>query len=1620
MKRLLALLIPLLLLAQPVQAQDCVSVEGLPQELLNEACELLPENLANALTLAKQLYSQMGGTLALDGIDLPNIQDLGGYLKSLSNVAGLKIDTQNPTPEMWKQIEEIGNYDSSTIDLITGTADSVKTLEFTQQMMVALALGRRGLEGFNQIKALVDDYLLNGGAGMVSQLSAARSALQGRLITEARTLTTEERANINRMIANIDYQIGNRPYTGILEDVLDPFLNLESPLTQPVEIEPEDRAEMLASLVEIEQKLGNPLLGREARSQLEAARDKINQILSGQAQPMTSEQIAQVLSGYVDDINLQATLKDVLEEKMEDNGFTGGPSFDGSQHDVMDNLINDPNLADYTETQIIDKMKNAVVTYHDMMTTIGDCHVDGEEDGHVEEDEFPDCPEVNCETGGEAFKERVEAFLNYHSNPADAIKAATNNRKTWLDKSLHDYTENYSAERKDEDGKARQPGYYMNPPEDSDGNARSCEDLREDGRVSEPCNLHGDNQDNRHRDMCYHGTTPPDVAYYLTYDESDPENRRKIRGDEEPWPGVRGATSQNIRIGSVAAPFIGCVIPKNTQRISPILLDSGWRYRHMCPGDATLHRVAADQHSIKSDIFRGVFHCFAPLPKCELKNDYPDYKASFGRDWMRKEFKRYTELADAGIRQVTDNPRTDKFDPKYNSVAEAIEGFRELGEREGSNGEAQALRLEAIQRLIDPRNDKEGRSPECKPAFWARLMMDSCANQYISQKAAEPDYVFNADGREFGISPRWCQPFKTKLLKEGEDGEEEYDPLMYLRRSAKHLLVEDYYPTMRYQEAKGVWTKLTTKIDFMETLFNGPEPRIQGLKLKILEPIKGKNGEEDINPFNKTDVSINRWAEHNIERIVDVAHPFSPRYDIAKGNMLFLERTDRTYFPNAGQTLMFYVDEFEGKKIDKCLPVPFTGYFEYSEGDGKSATLQDFDNLDGSDSKPKCTVYCSAVPVDVLSFREQKFSQCMRCQINANTNCMWVEIMANAALGQVTRGCVAFWAIYGVTGIDESKDKAAKCSLLAYYKATERARNGKSTLPICRSLIKDENWPVCNTRFDEEGNESWCKFAKATFATACIDLKDFYEPILFGGNIGQNIKDSVNCIGKTGKDICHDAAKPVYSLNILKIRPKTVYVKTDQPEEFDEDGPFADQESEYHQKWLNGVDGPNKKNLALGEQRPAIGYTFEEYFGKNRPYMRWWDTGRESFQEGDRPDYWCDWGRNDTIVGVGRDANSIHGKKSQVCRFGGGGEVGTSKLVDISVNPSDISDIDLSVNPAGLLDLFKKPKNGCFPNQLYKVLYPSLAGSEWAELKMYQARCFRYHGLNCLCQYEKAFKPMSSEEAAIVAFGGEALGNAIKKIDESGKPLSYTTVKQFMPLGWRGYASTPHMLGKMQTFPLAGSKPLSSGLVKNPDDEGFRGLDGARVGDILVWTTSTEALPHVARVVEANNLYKYKDKEVTAEGDPIHTAEDVPLGNYVVVEDADNGKFPDACGNTSMLGYGPKRHLYRLMDKNNPENSLPEPIRKQHKEQFVSTVFCDDPSLKYCVERNWDKVRIFRPVRAEERSIPLAGTASYIQEALTALKTKSNEDSHDSVGADDSALSCSDKRLEDPNAICND
>jgi hypothetical protein len=318
---------------------------------------------------------------------------------------------------------------------------------------------------------------------------------------------------------------------------------------------------------------------------------------------------------------------------------------------------------------------------------------------------------------------------------------------------------------------------------------------------------------------------------------------------------------------------------------------------------------------------------------------------------------------------------------------------------------------------------------------------------------------------------------------------------------------------------------------------------------------------------------------------------------------------------------------------------------------------------------------------------------------------------------------------------------------------------------------------------------------------------------------------------------CEKLAAPLASVNTLKIRTK----KHDMPE----------------------------------------GYTFGEFFGDHKPYMRWWDTGNEAAVPGVFTDAagsiaanaqnLCSVeGSNDTIIGVGGVDRS--------CKYGGWG-TGADRVREI----------------------------GCGTPETTIKIPPVDSNAGWEELKLYQTYAYNRFHLNCLAQNEKLFKAGSAEE-----WVARMIGRPVQGID---KQISQTVDTVTYPDMWRGYISasdtknpdgTPKKdSDPAERFPYFGrGKDIAS--AKQEVDKGvLTGLDNAQVGDVIYLPESIQNDPNNPRLPVLAVVVEVQTKKNTPNITP-------GVGEYVKVKDYNYGKYPDACGNTNQWGIGPERYIYKV------------------------------------------------------------------------------------------------------------
>ncbi len=798
---------------------------------------------------------------------------------------------------------------------------------------------------------------------------------------------------------------------------------------------------------------------------------------------------------------------------------------------------------------------------------------------------------------------------------------------------------------------------------------------------------------------------------------------------------------------------------------------------------------------------------------------------------------------------------------------------------------------------------------DCHPAMWIRLMADSCANQYIAKRSFFPDvkkYILNDDGRQPGITEQFCQPLR--ILPVFGKGSYEYRADEYLEKTFKGVLSNDYYPDIYPDDKENPAATIKGLGITLASL--GTPLVLSKVSFDMAHDIAVSS--EGYSPTNNG--TINMMATFPYERIFDVYHPFSPRYDFKDTDRSKYSKMTFMGVDGAATAFPIYV-AMAANDVGSGTP----GFGWIKKLFGNPIPLpKDKKYGAGYDERGGCSVRCSSAPVDIMTFRTDAFDRCIGCRIKANFKCFWGEVfqvmahtkLCRKAFGWLNplryiacakgkygklgsavdrvlsdRNPISWYRHYGFMGttFGKSKEGAAYLLLNILKVAKYKCKTGRSKKGV---------WPMCSTKFDVPD--------APTITGDCRKC----QPI---------------------KNCCHDLAKPLAGINVLKIR-------TD------------------------------------AEGNMPEGYTFREYFGNHRPYMRWWDTTKEAGQHTrPTPDYYCQLGSRDTIIGVGREAkyhytttgNVILDAPGESCRIGGGGGIGFGCIPPYQVGTEN--------NPVA------KGAN-------------SLTG--WTELKLYQTRCNKRYNLNCLCQYEKLMKPGAQEELALIATGGEyqskwrpvltdSAGDIIR--DAAGNALreAARSVGASYPFSWRGYITDP-----LKTAQYPNRFPIWPGTSGTPPTL-IKGMDNAVRGDILIWDMNMpidrskgqyKQIPTVAVVTEAHTPASGIHSDI------LGATKDV----FVRVVEFNHGKIPDACGGTSMM----YQKGIRTIRKNRPALDIERKVGRSAKAisgnalagtvgSFRATTSCIDPLMADCVDPNWDNVKIYRIRDDVRETCPLLKDAVY-------------------------------------------
>jgi hypothetical protein len=316
----------------------------------------------------------------------------------------------------------------------------------------------------------------------------------------------------------------------------------------------------------------------------------------------------------------------------------------------------------------------------------------------------------------------------------------------------------------------------------------------------------------------------------------------------------------------------------------------------------------------------------------------------------------------------------------------------------------------------------------------------------------------------------------------------------------------------------------------------------------------------------------------------------------------------------------------------------------------------------------------------------------------------------------------------------------------------------------------------------------------------------------------------------------------------------------------------------------------------------------------------------------------------------------------------------------------------------------------------------------WYEMMLYQARCIRWFGLNCICDYDKTFargnavnyslrkggmkfnvaypalnqntqfeveaavdrygRPVK-ETAEDVAIDITGLQNPEIKVSDENKPVSSGELQYKLKQDARGnYIPKTVGLGSFEIkygnrlYPLSDrgnvgpefahnwkkSKNTTTLPTPQTTDYRFKGLSDVRVGDFIYWDESISTKVNGLDFdigYPRHMAYVEKVNRLKGDDGKMHVVS-------ITVSEMNWGKNLDSCGNTDMWG----KTSYRVIK--NPgldpgNNTEVVPIAKvlvplpgvKIKKPTEKYASCNNADWAVCVEKYWDQVNVYRPYKLQ-------------------------------------------------------
>lgn len=403
---------------------------------------------------------------------------------------------------------------------------------------------------------------------------------------------------------------------------------------------------------------------------------------------------------------------------------------------------------------------------------------------------------------------------------------------------------------------------------------------------------------------------------------------------------------------------------------------------------------------------------------------------------------------------------------------------------------------------------------------------------------------------------------------------------------------------------------------------------------------------------------------------------------------------------------------------------------------------------------------------------------------------------------------------------------------------------------------------------------------------------------------------------------------------------------------------------------------------------PGEGMHFTSYFGNHMPYPIQHDTGapiRDIFGPANQQHPLDYAGQYASIVGVGRP------------RISGGGN-----LASIWKQPDHASDIANSLTPISTAHAAAggggAPSNSthderckyggwgaedkCMGMEFATPGAPASNGrsadptTAWSEYLNYVATGIRKYNMNCVMQQHKAFAPLDAVSKALARCGAATFQRQVcTRRNQDGSSTACTGDAQpgdywenrpmTWPLAYRGQTCSANQLKEDMKLPL-NQRICFPYFGAREEPNISRGLDNAKPGCIIIMPTggvgdargdgganSSESdskkplMPTVSCIISAQN--NASNSNCASKGNC-----------HLIVSTADDGQYPDVCGNTAYSGEPMNRTIYKPgMLPESIGNELMD-IQRQNK-VTNPTKYCENPQFGYCELEGWNDVMVYCP-----------------------------------------------------------